>query len=77
VPALARLQFSALAERETQFIELIAARLAVDPDDEQPAVIAAAFTGAIRVACERWFRDPDSRTFADEVRACLKHLSIA
>jgi AcrR family transcriptional regulator len=77
VPALATLQYGVLAERETQFIELIAARLNLDPDDEQPAVIAAAFTGAIRVACQRWSKSPSRRTFAEEVRACLKLLSTA
>jgi len=75
VPTLATLQYGALAERETQIIELIAARLTLDPDDEQPAVIAAAFTGAIRVACQRWSRSPGRRTFAEEIRSCLTHLS--
>jgi AcrR family transcriptional regulator len=77
VPALAALQYGALAERETQFAGLIAARLALDPADQQPAVIAAAFTGAIRVACQRWSRSPGRRTFTDEVRACVTLLSTA
>jgi AcrR family transcriptional regulator len=77
VPALATLQYGALAERETQFVELIAARLTLDPDDEQPAVIAAAFTGAIRVACQRWSRTPGRRRFADEVRTCVTLLTTA
>lgn len=77
VPALAALQHGALVERETQFREVIAARLMLDPDDEQPAVIAAALTGALRVACQRWSRIRGGRTFAEEVRACLTVLSAA
>jgi len=77
VPALARLQYGALAERETQLIGLIAARLSADPDDERPAVIAAAFTGAIRVACQHWSRGSRRRSFAEVVRACLTVLSTA
>ena len=77
IPALATLQHGALVERETQFRDVIAARLALGPDDEQPAVIAAATTGALRVACQRWSRNPAQRTFADEVRACLAVLSTA
>lgn len=77
VPALVTLQHGALTERETQFIELIATRLKLDSDDEQPAVIAAAFTGAIRVACQRWSRNLGRRTFAAEVRACVTLLSTA
>lgn len=77
VPALVTLQHGALLERETQFIELIAARLALDPDDERPVVVAAAFTGAIRVACQRWSRGPGRRTFAEEVRTCVTVLSTA
>ena len=64
-----------LVEPEIKVAELIAARLGLDPDDEQPAVIAAAFTGAIRVACQRWSRNPGPRTFAEELRGCLTVLS--
>ena len=76
-PALAALQQSALSERETEFIDLIATRLTLGPDDERPAVIAAAFTGAIRVACQRWSQNPRRRAFADEVRAYLTLPSTA
>ncbi len=77
VPALATLQHGALVERETQIRELIATRLTLSPDDQRPAVIAAAVTGALRVACQRWSRSPARRTFADEVRTCLTVLSTA
>jgi AcrR family transcriptional regulator len=77
VPALSSLQHGALLEREAQVIGLIAARLDLRVDDVQPAVIAAAFTGAIRVACQRWSRDISLRTFADETRACVAMLSTA
>ncbi len=77
VPALATVQQGALLEREHQFIELIAARLTRGPDDEQPAVIAAALTGAIRVACQRWSRTDGRRPFGEEVRACVTLLSTA
>ncbi len=77
VPALATLQQGALLQRETEFVELIATRLSLAPDDEHPAVIAAAFTGAIRVACQRWSRVTDRRTFAEEVRTCVRLLSTA
>ena len=76
VPALATLQQGALSERETQFVELIATRLALDPGDQQPAVIAAAFMGAVRVACQRWSRGPDRHPFAEEVRSCVTLLSL-
>jgi hypothetical protein len=75
IPALAIMQYGVLVEPETKVAELIAARLGLDPDDGQPAVIAAAFTGAIRVACQRWSRNPGPRTFAEELRACLTVLS--
>jgi AcrR family transcriptional regulator len=75
VPALATLQYGVLVEPEIKVAELIAARLGLNPDDEQPAVIAAAFTGAIRVACQRWSRNPGPRTFAEELRGCLTVLS--
>jgi hypothetical protein len=75
VPTLAKLQFGALAELENNFVELIATRLALDVDDEQPAVIAAAFMGAVRVAGQRLSRSDSQRTLAEEVRACLAVLS--
>jgi AcrR family transcriptional regulator len=77
VPTLATLQQGALAEREAQFVELIATRLTLATDDAQPAVIAAAFVGAIRVACQRWSRTRAQRTFAEEVRACVTLLRTA
>jgi AcrR family transcriptional regulator len=77
VPALATLQHGALAERESQFVELIATRLTLDPDDARPAVIAAAFVGAIRIACQRWSRTHDRQPFAEEVRACVTLLTTA
>lgn len=75
VPALAKLQFAALVDLETQFVELIAQRLGLGVEDEQPAVIAAAFMGAVRVAGQRWSQNPDQRSLSDEVRACLSFLS--
>ncbi len=76
VPALAKLQFAVFVELETQFTELIAARLRVDPDDAQPAVISAAFLAAVRVAGQRWSRKDGQHNLGEEVRACLRHLSI-
>jgi AcrR family transcriptional regulator len=76
VPALAKLQFAALVDIETQFVELIAQRLGLGVDDEQPAVIAAAFMGAVRVAGQRWSQNPEQRSLSDEVRACLSFLSV-
>ncbi len=73
----ASIQQGALLQRETEFVELIATRLSLAPDDEHPAVIAAAFTGAIRVSCQRWSRVTDRRTFAEEVRTCVRLLSTA
>lgn len=76
VPALAKLQFTALAELESQYVELIAERMGLGADAEQPAVIAAAFMGAVRVAGQRWSRSPHRRTLSDEVRSCMGFLSI-
>lgn len=75
VPALAKLQIGAFIELETQFTELITTRLKLDEDDERPAVIAAVFLAAVRVAGQRWSRNPNWRSLAEEVRACLTLLS--
>lgn len=77
VPTLAKLQHGVLAERESDFVELVAQRLGVDPADVRPAVIAAALTGAIRIACQRWSLDPEANTLPDEIRACLTVLSTS
>lgn len=76
VPALAKLQFAVFVELETQFTELIAARLSLDPDDAQPAVIAAAFLAAVRVAGQRWSRNSVQHNLGEEVRSCLRHLTF-
>lgn len=76
VPALAKLQFAAFVELEAQFAALIAARLSFDPDDARPAVIAAAFMAAVRVAGQRWSRNSAQHNLGEEVRRCLTHLSI-
>ncbi|MGB3231679.1 MAG: TetR/AcrR family transcriptional regulator [Mycobacterium sp.] len=76
VPALAKLQLGAFVELEKQFVELIAARLKLGVDDEAPAVYAAAFMGAVRVAGQRWARNPD-RSLGEEIRRCVQFLSAA
>lgn len=74
-PALATMQYGVFAELESQFAELIATRLGVDPDSTQPAVLAAVFMSAVRVAGQRCARHPERRSLAHEVRACLSILS--
>ena len=76
LPAVAVQEFLS-HEGEALFVALIAARLELHPDDDQPQVVAAALTGALRAACQRWSRHPERRVLTEEVRACVTLLSTS
>jgi AcrR family transcriptional regulator len=62
--------FKAIVARDAALTRVIAERTGTTPDDLYPQVLAAAISGATRVAVHRWLND-DNADFGDVLRAAV------